>query len=208
MNYLALGDSISIDDYTGQAGGGAASQFARLIGATRFENLTLNGLTTLGVMEALDEAEMNDPQIVTLTAGGNDLLQLAFESTRQTVQNHAFLAKQGAILILGNYESIAEELKDYNCPVIVNTIYDPTNGDDAIAAQMGVPIAWRDGFDAVNAGIVKIAADYGFLLCDLRALFSGHGAASADPWLVQLIEPNLAGATAIAKAWHELFARG
>ena len=43
MNYLALGDSISIDDYTGQAGGGAASQFARLIGATRFENLTMNG---------------------------------------------------------------------------------------------------------------------------------------------------------------------
>ena len=35
MNYLALGDSISIDDYTEVAGGGAASQFARLIGATR-----------------------------------------------------------------------------------------------------------------------------------------------------------------------------
>ena len=139
MNYLALGDSISIDDYTGQPSGGAASQFARLVGATAFENLTINGCTTLGVMDALDAAEMNAPQVITLTAGGNDLLQLALESTRSTVNNHEFLAQQGALLILGNYENIAEELKDYNCPVILNTIYDPTDGNDPLAVQMGVP---------------------------------------------------------------------
>ncbi len=52
MNYLALGDSISIDTYTGQADGGAASQFAKLIGTTEFQNLTRDGRTTAGVLEA------------------------------------------------------------------------------------------------------------------------------------------------------------
>ncbi len=52
MNYLALGDSISIDTYTGRADGGAASQFARLIRATEFQNLTRDGRTTAGVLEA------------------------------------------------------------------------------------------------------------------------------------------------------------
>ena len=50
MNYLALGDSISIDDYTGVAGGGAASQFAKFIRADPFQNLTRDGNTTDGVM--------------------------------------------------------------------------------------------------------------------------------------------------------------
>src|SRR5207247_2517023 len=35
-------------------------------------------------------------------------------------------------------------------------------------------------------------------------LFQGHGVASNEPWLVQAIEPNLVGATAIAAHWYEL----
>ncbi len=37
-------------------------------------------------------------------------------------------------------------------------------------------------------------------------LFQGHGLASPEPWFVQVIEPNLAGATAIAEHWHDLLA--
>ena len=55
VNYLALGDSISIDDYTGQTGGGAASQFARLTGALRVADLTRDGCTTAGVLVLLDD---------------------------------------------------------------------------------------------------------------------------------------------------------
>ena len=60
----------------------------------------------------------------------------------------------------------------------------------------------------MNAGIIKLAEGNGFLLCDLERLFHGHGAAASDPWIVQQIEPNLAGATAIARAWHELIGGG
>jgi hypothetical protein len=43
--YLALGDSISIDDYTGVRGGGAASQLARKLGLELID-LTRDGNTT------------------------------------------------------------------------------------------------------------------------------------------------------------------
>ena len=55
-----------------------------------------------------------------------------------------------------------------------------------------------------NESIRWIAAAHAFLLCDLEALFHGHGFWSADPWIVGHIEPNLTGATRIAEAWHTL----
>jgi hypothetical protein len=47
--YLALGDSISIDDYTGVSGGGAASQLARMA-SLELIDLTRDGNTTDGVL--------------------------------------------------------------------------------------------------------------------------------------------------------------
>src|SRR5205085_8181948 len=78
MVYLALGDSISIDDYTGVPGGGAASQFARLVRADKVQDLTYDGCTTTGVLEALAGVSIR-PDVVTLTAGGNDFLERTFE---------------------------------------------------------------------------------------------------------------------------------
>src|SRR6478672_1456416 len=46
--YLALGDSISIDDYTGVHGGGAVSQLAHRLGAELVDR-TRDGNTTHGV---------------------------------------------------------------------------------------------------------------------------------------------------------------
>jgi len=43
-----------------------------------------------------------------------------------------------------------------------------------------------------------------FLLADLERLFHEHGVTSDEPWFVNVIEPNLAGATAIAEHWYEL----
>jgi hypothetical protein len=77
MQYLALGDSISIDDYTGVPLGGAASQFVRLVGATEFQNLTQDGCITDGVLEILTDLTTS-PDVVTLTAGGNDFLLACF----------------------------------------------------------------------------------------------------------------------------------
>lgn len=70
--YLAVGDSMSIDDYTGVDGGGAASQLARKL-CLELLDLTPDGITTAGVLALLPRAPAA-ADVVTLTAGGNDLL--------------------------------------------------------------------------------------------------------------------------------------
>src|SRR5436190_23807267 len=70
--YVALGDSISIDEYTGVVGGGAASQLASRLGVELLD-LTRDGNTTAGVrMDLLRMPAVAD--LVTITAEGNDLL--------------------------------------------------------------------------------------------------------------------------------------
>lgn len=198
MRYLALGDSISIDYYTGVEGGGAASQLALKLGALAddFQNLTRDGNVAEGVLAELERIRIR-PQVVTLTAGGND-----------------FLLDRPAGEICQTLAAIAERLSALECPVILNTVYDPTDGDDAVGVQMGLRPSRRVEYEAMNRGIREIARRHGFLFSDLEALFRGNGAASARPWLVRVIEPNLLGATAIAGHWlgllhaHPAFSRG
>jgi lysophospholipase L1-like esterase len=188
--YLALGDSISIDDYTGVRGGGAASQLARKLGLELID-LTRDGNTTHGVLADLDAAPAS-ADVVTLTAGGNDLL--GGELPRA---------------ILRRLHQIAARIERLGGRVIVNTVYDPSDGDNDVGRrELGLSrlatIALRRRLNAVNRGIVTLARERGFLLADLERLFHGHGIASEEPWFVQVIEPNLAGATAIAEYWYQL----
>ena len=188
--YLALGDSISIDDYTGIEGGGAASQLARKLGFDLVD-LTRDGNTTQGVLADLAAAPAA-AEVVTLTACGNDLLGGGLPRS-----------------ILARLRRIAERIEPLGGRVLINTVYDPTDGDDAIGRrELGLSrlaaIELRRRLNALNKGIENLAGEHGFLLADLEVLFHGHGVASPDPWFVQVIEPNLAGATAIAAHWYEL----
>ncbi len=188
--YLALGDSISIDDYTGVRGGGAASQLARKLGLGLVD-LTRDGNTTQGVLADLARATVA-ADVVTLTAGGNDLLSGDLPRA-----------------ILRRVHQIAQRIEPFGARVVVNTVYDPSDGDNDVGRrELGLSrlaaIELRRRLHAVNGGIAKLARDQGFLLADLERLFHGHGLASDEPWFVQVIEPNLVGATAIADHWHEL----
>ena len=188
--YVALGDSIPIDDYTGVRGGGAASQLARKLDV-ELVNLTRDGSTTAGVLADLAAAP-TAADVVTVTAGGNDLL--GGELPRA---------------ILRRLHEIAQRIEPIGARVVVNTIYDPSDGDNAVGRrELGLSrlatVALRRRLNAVNHGIATLARDRGFLLADLERLFHGHGVGSEEPWFVQVIEPNLAGATAIAEHWYEL----
>src|SRR6266516_2030509 len=188
--YVALGDSISIDDYTGVRDGGAASQLARKLDV-ELVNLTRDGSTTAGVLADLAAAP-TAADVVTVTAGGNDLL--GGELPRA---------------ILRRLHEIAQWIEPIGARVVVNTIYDPSDGDNAVGRrELGLSrlatVALRRRLNAVNHGIATLARDRGFLLADLERLFHGHGVGSEEPWFVQVIEPNLAGATAIAEHWYEL----
>ena len=190
--YLALGDSISIDDYTGVRAGGAASQLARKLGL-ELVDLTRDGNTTDGVLADLARAPAA-ADVATITAGGNDLLVGDLPRA-----------------ILRRLHQIAQRIEPLGARVVINTIYDPSDGDNDIGRrELGLSrlatLELRRRLNAVNRGITKLANRHGFLLGDLERLFQGHGLASPEPWFVQVIEPNLAGATAIAEHWHELLA--
>jgi lysophospholipase L1-like esterase len=199
MNYVALGDSISIDTYSGRAGGGAASQFAKLLPANDFQNLTADGRTTDGVISHLRDIRIT-PDVVTITAGGNDLLQ-ALVAWRMGGSD----VSSAPGVILTNLEQIIDSLRAESRPrIILNTVYDPTDGSERRTAELGLPAWARPLFNETNAGIRAIAAERGLLLSDLETLFRGHGFWSPDPWIVSYIEPNFAGATAIANHWLQL----
>src|SRR5438552_18613501 len=192
--YLALGDSISIDDYTGVPGGGAPSQLARKLGL-KLVDLTLDGNTTDGVIADLARIPAA-ADVVTLTAGGNDLLGGDLPRA-----------------ILRRLHQIAQRIQPLAARVVVNTIYDPSDGDNDVGGRdLGLSrlatIELRRRLNAVNGGIARLARERGFLLADLERLFHGHGVASDEPWFVQVIEPNLSGATAIAEHWYELLTFG
>jgi lysophospholipase L1-like esterase len=188
--YVALGDSISIDDYTGVRGGGAPSQLARKLGVELIDP-TRDGNTTQGVLADLARAPAS-ADVVTLTGGGNDLL-----------------AGDLARTILRRLHQIARRIEPLGGRVIVSTLYDPSDRDDDVGRrELGLSrlatIALRRRLNAVNDGIVELASEHGFLLADLERLFHGHGVASNEPWFVNVIEPNLAGATAIGEHWYDL----
>ena len=165
--YLALGDSISIDDYTGVVGGGAPSQLARKASLDLID-LTRDGNTTEGVLADLAQAP-GGADVVTLTAGGNDLL-----------------IGQPPDAILRNLEEIAARTKPLDARTVFNTVYDPSDGDDALGCELGLSqletVELRRRLTTLNTGIAELAKECGFLLADLKALFHGHGITEA-PWV-------------------------
>jgi len=207
VNYLAIGDSMSIDKYTGVAGGGAVSQFARRLGAAAVLDLTYDGCTTGGVLSELEKLPAFAPGAITLTAGGNDLLEYALGFKRSGASISAISEDVAFGAVMSNYHAIAGRLSEFNCIVIVNTIYDPSDGDDDKVEAMGIPRTWRTVFDKVNDAIRDLASEYNFHLSDLAELFKGHMDSDTDSWTVMQIEPNLVGATEIAGEWYRLLSQ-
>src|SRR5262249_17812015 len=163
---------ISIDDYTGVHGGGAASQLARKL-RLELVDLTRDGNTTQDVLADLAAAPAA-AEVVTLTAGGNDLL--GGELPRA---------------ILRRLHQIAQRTHPLDARVVVSTIYDPSDGDNDLGRrEFGLSrlatIALRRRLSAVNSGIKTLSQEHDFLLADLERLFHGHGLASDEPWFVNL----------------------
>ena len=200
--YLGLGDSISIDEYTGVRDGGAASQFARLLNASQFQNLTYDGCVTQGVLDVLGKITIR-PDVITVTAGGNDLLMSAMATGPVERSVHERVPDVHGIE--DRLRTIVHRLKFFEAPIILSTIYDPTDGSDAHLAELRFPEGMRAILENLNERIRRFAEDRKVIVCDLEALFRGHGFWSTESWIVKYIEPNHAGATAIARHWHELF---
>jgi lysophospholipase L1-like esterase len=179
--YLALGDSMSIDLYTGVVGGGAVAQFyKRLCGQAaatwRLDDRTVDGQRIGGVNFGGWPADM-----ITMTVGGNDLLQ------NMELPPAEFLPR-----FAQNYSRLAAGIRKAHpqATVIVGNIYKP---------QWPLTEALLKALDEVNRIIGHWAGVQGFRLADIHRAFQGH----EDEYLCYGIEPSLKGATVIADLFEQ-----
>jgi lysophospholipase L1-like esterase len=220
--YVALGDSMSIDDYAGGAGRGAASLLYRNRDAD-FPDWVGRDLATLGYTAqilARDGATSTDvlhrqlpliqrrPALVTITMGGNDLLA----AYGDTAAGNAAIAEVAAVgeEVLTHLRAAAAE----DCRIVVSTVYDPSDGTGEVATA-GLP-AWPEGLALVqtlNTTLVDLAHRHGAVVADVYDRFLGHGVAAGDLaqtnaqptnrdlWYCGVVEPNAWGAAQIRHTW-------
>jgi hypothetical protein len=144
--------------------------------------------------------------LVTLTAGGNDLLDALTEERRL-----AEVLEE----ISGRYAELVTTLRDEfaGATILLATVYDPTDGSGLLpelSDRYGrLPIEHLQRF---NDYVRRLAGrTSGARLADVHRHFLGHGV-SAPPadrwyWRGSLIEPSARGASEIRRLWWRALAR-
>jgi lysophospholipase L1-like esterase len=225
--YVALGDSISIDVYAGGPGRGGASLLARNrdedfpdwrgldLATTRpeldFALLATDGGTTGSLLDAqLPRLESSKlvPRVVTLTVGGNDVLG-AYGDTRRALEVVGIVRGRVAHAL-----DRLNALVPAGDPVVVGTVYDPSDGTGE-TWRVGLP-PWPDVvgvLSELNAELAAVAGEHGAVVADIHGRFLGHGLQAGNPgqpkarpgdralWYCNVIEPNAWGADAVRGAF-------
>src|SRR4051794_29700718 len=226
-HYVALGDSISIDDYSGGPGcGGASLLFANRDGdfpdwqgrdlrttepGAVFSLLATDGATTrtfLDLQLPRLAALHVRPTLVTLTIGGNDLLG-AYGDSRA--------AREVIARVQAALDRALPEVAGILGPagrIVLGTVYDPSDGTGD-AGRLGLP-PWPDGVAMIgelNHTLHAVAARHGVVTAEIAEHFRGHGLLAGNParreprpsdrdlWFCNLIEPNAWGAGGVREAF-------
>jgi lysophospholipase L1-like esterase len=149
--------------------------------------------------------DSNDPGILlTLTAGGNDLLD-ALVSGQPLERAVRQIDRRYADLIA----MVREELPAVT--LVLTTVYDPTDGTGHLPGleSLGrLPLEYLHRF---NDRVRELARETEHtLLADVHRHFLGHGVSAPEPdrwyWRRNLIEPNARGASEIRRVWLEAVA--
>jgi lysophospholipase L1-like esterase len=177
---------------------------------SRFPGLTARILAqdaaTIGDVfgEQLSElGEGDEPTLVTLTAGGNDLLS-AFGNRPKLS-----LLERITRDIAEAYEFLVDAIRRArpNGLLVLTTVYDPSDRTGRIPGVFDdagpLPLAM---LDVLNESVRVLARGTPrCLLADVYAHFLGHGVSAPENerwfWRRSLIEPNARGASEIRHAW-------
>ncbi len=230
--YVALGDSISTDDYPGPDRGAVSlfylndderfpefqdKDLMALNAGIQFTLAASNGATTETVLHAqLSSLPPSSPGItlVTLTIGGNDLLR-AIHGTPQQMSTYT-------TKIVKNIDRIITIVQTMypSSLVLLGTIYDPTDGvGDLFEPGQRLPDA-LEMLDTINVHIRSFARLPRIYLVDIHKHFLGHGSHHADIdnpyfskddstyWFTSTIEPNERGASEVRRLFWEALQRG
>jgi lysophospholipase L1-like esterase len=223
--FVALGDSISIDDYAGGPGRGGASLLARNrdddfpswrgydLGPSEYRPLATDGATSQTLLKQqlpwLERSGVR-PSVVTLTIGGNDVLGCYGDTAR------ALGAADDAVRRTDKALDWLHRLADPAAQVVLGTVYDPSDGS-ADAGRVGLP-SWPQLVEVIahlNTNLRRVADRHRVAVADIHAKFLGHGLVAGDPaqtdprpadrdlWYCNVIEPNAWGASAVREAFWE-----
>jgi lysophospholipase L1-like esterase len=230
-NYVALGDSVSIDDYAGGSGQGAASLLflnndekfpdwrGRDLLSTEFaDNLVLlarDGATSSDVvgrqMPLLDDLRVA-PVAVTISMGGNDLLAV-FSDTRSAAAAAGALRVNAGIVLGGLRRLVGPQV-----PIALATVYDPSDGSGETAAVGLEP--WPEVTELLgemNEVLRAVAMAHDVFVAEVHRRFLGHGLSVGNPsqleaepvnrslWYCGVVEPNAWGASEIRAAYWQAF---
>ncbi|PYP80865.1 MAG: hypothetical protein DMD35_03410 [Gemmatimonadetes bacterium] len=187
-----------------------AEQGADLV--SQFPGITLHNLAADGAtigdvfgeqMPQLDESD--ERTLVTITAGGNDLLSAFANRPRRS------LLESIARDVGEAFEFLLDSVRRArpNALILLTTVYDPSDRLGRIpgvledAGPLPLPV-----LDGLNERIRTLARGTpGVRLADVYAHFLGHGAsvAQADRWYWRrsLVEPNAEGAHQIRRVWRD-----
>jgi lysophospholipase L1-like esterase len=187
-----------------EQGGDLVSRYPGII----LQKLATDGATIGDVFgEQLPQLDESDAEtLVTLTAGGNDLLSAMANKPRLS------LLEAIARDVAEAYEFLLDTVRRLrpNSLILLTTIYDPSDRIGRIpgvledAGKLPLPI-----LDGLNAHIRKLAEGTpNAALADVYAHFLGHGASVPEQdrwyWRRSLIEPNAQGANEIRRVWRDV----
>lgn len=178
--YLALGDSMSIDLYTGVRGGGAVSQFCNWLGPSwSLDDRTVD-MCRMRYVPASAKGNL-----ITMTIGGNDLLA-----------DQARYLKEGVDSFAQEHLELLRTIRttNPNAFIIVGNVYAP---------QMLLPDHLLEALQEANAAIASNAEAVSAYLADIHQAFCGH----EKEYLCYDIEPSLKGATVIAGLFKNALAK-
>ena len=242
--YIALGDSMSIDLYpaldagetdvavalewdarAGQVAplGAAALLFqnaddrypefqgrdlASLHPGIGYLNLAEDGATIGDVFgsQAPAVAASDEPTLMTLSVGGNDLLSAFANRPVPSLLRHVVHD------IAEAYDFLVQTLRRSrpNSLIVVTTVYDPSDDTRKIPGLFdGAGPLPLESLRELNARITRLAAEHrGVVAADAYRHFLGHGVTAPESdqwyWKRSWIEPNAAGASEIRRIWLDV----
>ena len=168
-------------------------------------NLAEDGATigdVFGEQLSLVEAG-DDPALVTLTIGGNDLLSAYSNRPRRSLLERIEHDIEEA------YDFLIETLRSRlpQGTLVLTTVYDPSDRSGKIpgVSDEAGPLP-LDVLDRLNGHVRKLASGTPrAVLADVYAHFLGHGVAAEERdrwyWRRSLIEPNARGASEVRRVW-------
>lgn len=177
-------------------------------GATNLcqDGATIRWLVGLQLPRIPDDLE--EPVLVTLTAGGNDLLQMLEAPPMVVGEPFVSGAPSDVDELADGLERVVDRLRGrFASSVVVGTVYDPSDGTGELPGGVVVEGA-LETLHAFNDRVRALGAKEGVVVADIHDRFLGHGLSEPDPaerwyWPRSVIEPSARGASEVRRLFLE-----